>query len=87
MIYTDNPQRTKAANSPPPERTELQKGEPRKPEPLLEEKSADPPSAEPLVPHQSPPPVTHPTPSGEVFLKENASSVCTSVTAEIYHSK
>ncbi|XP_063209764.1 centrosomal protein of 104 kDa [Chroicocephalus ridibundus] len=75
MIYTDNPQRTKAANSPPPERTELQKGEPRKPEPLLEEKSADPPSAEPLVPHQSPPPVTHPTPSGEVFLKENASSV------------
>ncbi|KGL97001.1 Centrosomal protein of 104 kDa [Charadrius vociferus] len=71
MIFTDNPQRTKATNSLPCEHTELQKGEPWKAEPLLEEKSADPTSAEPVVPHQSPPPVTHPTTSREVFLKEN----------------
>lgn len=75
MIYTGNPQRTKATNSPPCEHTEPQKGEPWKAEPLLEEKSADPTSAEPVVPHQSPPPVTHPTTSREVFLKENVSSV------------
>ncbi|NXA18726.1 CE104 protein, partial [Ibidorhyncha struthersii] len=71
MIYTDNPQCTKATNSPPYECTELQKGEPWKAKPLLEEKSADPTSAEPIVPHQSPPPVTHPTTSREAFLKEN----------------
>ncbi|NWQ91036.1 CE104 protein, partial [Burhinus bistriatus] len=70
-IYTDNPQHTKATNSPPCEHTEPQKGAPWKAEPLLEEKSADPTSAEPVVPHQSPPPVTHATTSGEVFLKEN----------------
>lgn len=73
-IYTDNPQRTKATNSPPCEHTALQKGEPWKAEPLLEENSADPTSAEPIVPHQSPPsPVTHPTTSREVFPKENVS--------------
>ncbi|NXT39268.1 CE104 protein, partial [Pelecanoides urinatrix] len=72
LIYTDNPQCTKATNSPPCEHTELQKGELWKAEPLLEEKSGDPTSTEPFVPHQSPPPpVTHPITSGEVFPKEN----------------
>ncbi|KAM6116779.1 centrosomal protein of 104 kDa [Phoenicopterus ruber ruber] len=72
MIYTDNPQRTKATNSPPCEHVEPQKGQLWKAEPLLEEKSADPTSAEPVVPHQSPrPPVPHPTTSGEMFPKEN----------------
>ncbi|NWS59720.1 CE104 protein, partial [Chunga burmeisteri] len=76
MIYTDNPQRTKATNSPPCEHTEPQKGEPCRAEPLLEKKSAGPMSAEPVVPHQSPhqsppPPVTHPTTFEEVFPKEN----------------
>ncbi|NXC18175.1 CE104 protein, partial [Corythaeola cristata] len=69
--YTDSPQRMKATNS-PCENTEPQKGEPWKAEALLEEKSADPTSAEPIVPHQSPaPPVTHPTASREAFPKEN----------------
>ncbi|NXS50071.1 CE104 protein, partial [Balaeniceps rex] len=75
MIHTDNPQHTKATNSPPCEHAELQKGEPWKAEPLLEEKSAGPISTEPIVPHQSPPPpppVTRPTASGEAFPKENA---------------
>ncbi|XP_072739674.1 centrosomal protein of 104 kDa [Ciconia boyciana] len=71
-IYTDNPQHTKATNSPPCGHTEPHKGEAWKAEPLLEEKSADPTSTEPIVPHQSPPPpMTHPTTSGEVFPKEN----------------
>ncbi|NXJ92107.1 CE104 protein, partial [Corythaixoides concolor] len=69
---TDSPRRMEATNSPPREHTEPQKGEPWKAEALLEEKSADPTSAEPIVPHQSPaPPVTHPTASREVFPKEN----------------
>ncbi|KFV44407.1 Centrosomal protein of 104 kDa [Tyto alba] len=67
MIYTDNPQHTKATNSPLCEHTEPQKGEPWQTEPLLEEKSTDPSSAEPTAPHQSPPPpVTHPTTAREV---------------------
>ncbi|NXT93305.1 CE104 protein, partial [Anhinga rufa] len=70
-IYTDNPQRTKATNSPPCERTEPQKGGSWKAEPLLEEKSADPTSTELVVPHQSPSPETHPTTSREAFSKEN----------------
>ncbi|NXN21401.1 CE104 protein, partial [Nycticryphes semicollaris] len=71
MIYTDNPQHTEATNSAPSEHTELQKAETWKAEPLLEEKPADPPCAEPIAVHQSPPPVTHPPTSREVFLKEN----------------
>ncbi|XP_010175559.1 centrosomal protein of 104 kDa [Antrostomus carolinensis] len=73
VIYSDSPQCTKATNSPPFEHTELQKVEPWRAEPLLEEKSAVSTSPEPIVPHQSPPPlpVTHPTTSREVFLKEN----------------
>ncbi|NWX51079.1 CE104 protein, partial [Steatornis caripensis] len=72
MIYTDIPQHTKATNSPPREQMEPQKGESWRAEPLLEEKSADPTSAQPVVPHQSPPPpVIHPTTSGEVFPKEH----------------
>ncbi|NXY50121.1 CE104 protein, partial [Ceuthmochares aereus] len=71
--YTDSPQHTKATNSPPCERTEPQKGEPWREEPLLEKKSVDPTSTEPIVPHQSPPPaVIHPTTSREGFLRENA---------------
>lgn len=76
MIYTDNPQRTKATNSPPCEHTEPQKGEPWRAEPLLEEKSADLSSAEPVAPHLSPPPPqTHPATAREVFPKENVSSI------------
>ncbi|XP_010177439.1 PREDICTED: centrosomal protein of 104 kDa, partial [Mesitornis unicolor] len=72
VIYTDSPQHTKATNSPPCEhKGSPQKAELCRAEPLLEEKSADPTSAEPVVPLQSPPPVTHPTTSREVFLKEN----------------
>ncbi|NXJ64900.1 CE104 protein, partial [Rostratula benghalensis] len=71
MICTDNPQHTEATNSPPSERTALQKAETWKAEPLLEEKPADPPCAEPTAVHQSPPPVTHPPTSREVFHKEN----------------
>uniref|UniRef100_A0A8B9RS60 Centrosomal protein of 104 kDa n=1 Tax=Accipiter nisus TaxID=211598 RepID=A0A8B9RS60_9AVES len=72
MIYTDNPQRTKATKSPPCEHTEPQKGEPWRAEPLLEEKSADPSAAEPVAPHQSPPPPqTDPATAREVFPKEN----------------
>ncbi|XP_014807914.1 PREDICTED: centrosomal protein of 104 kDa [Calidris pugnax] len=72
MIYPDNPQRTEATNSPPSERTEPQKGETWKAEPLLEEKpTAHPLSAQPVAPHPSPPPVAHPTTSREVFLKKN----------------
>ncbi|KFP26046.1 Centrosomal protein of 104 kDa [Colius striatus] len=71
-VCTDSPQRTRAANSPPGEHTEPQKGEPWRAEPLLEEKSADATSAEPLAPHQSPsPPKPHPTPAREEFSKEN----------------
>ncbi|NWH68872.1 CE104 protein, partial [Geococcyx californianus] len=72
--YTESPQHTKATNSPPCEHTEAQKGEPWTAESLLEKKSADPTSAEPIVPHQSSPPsppVIHPTTSKEGFLKEN----------------
>ncbi|KFQ43108.1 Centrosomal protein of 104 kDa [Nestor notabilis] len=72
MTYTDNLQRTEGANSPPCEHTEPPKGEPRRAQPLLEESSADPASAEPPVPHQSPPPPeTHPTTSRAEFPKEN----------------
>ncbi|NXC66292.1 CE104 protein, partial [Anhinga anhinga] len=71
-IYTDNPQHTKATNSPPCERTEPQKGGSWKTELFPEEKSADPTSTEPVIPHQSPsPPETHPTTSREAFSKEN----------------
>ncbi|NXL03647.1 CE104 protein, partial [Mesembrinibis cayennensis] len=71
-VYSDSPQRPKATKSPPCEHTEPQKGELWKAEPLLEEKPADPTSPGPVVPHQSsPPPVTHPATSGEVFPKEN----------------
>ncbi|XP_074970075.1 centrosomal protein of 104 kDa isoform X2 [Phalacrocorax aristotelis] len=70
-IYTDNPQHTKATNSPPCEHTEPEKGGSWKAEPLLEEKSADP-TSEPVVPnHSPPPPLTHPTTSREAFSKEN----------------
>ncbi|NWS69554.1 CE104 protein, partial [Crotophaga sulcirostris] len=71
--YADSPQHTKATNSPPCEHTEAQKSEPWRAESLLEKKSADPTSTEPVVPHQSPPPppVMHPTTSREGFLKEN----------------
>ncbi|XP_067166980.1 centrosomal protein of 104 kDa isoform X1 [Apteryx mantelli] len=71
VIYADSSQHTKAINSPPPEKTEPQKGEPRKAEPLLEEKAIKLASPEPIVPHQSPPPVAHPTASGEEFPKDN----------------
>ncbi|KFQ10878.1 Centrosomal protein of 104 kDa [Leptosomus discolor] len=72
MVYTDSPQQTKAANSPPCEHTELQKGEPWRAEPLLGEKSADPASAEPVVSHQSPPPPeTHRATAREAFPKDN----------------
>ncbi|XP_053941925.1 centrosomal protein of 104 kDa [Cuculus canorus] len=71
--YTDSPQRTKAASSPPCEHTEPQKGEPCRAEPLLEKKSADPTSTEPVVPHQSPSPaVIHPITSRKEFIKGNA---------------
>ncbi|KAK2526892.1 Cep104 [Columba livia] len=71
MISTISPQRTKATNSPPCEHPELQTGEPWSAELLLEEKSADLASAEPVVPHGSPAPVTHPATSEEAFLKGN----------------
>ncbi|NXJ80517.1 CE104 protein, partial [Trogon melanurus] len=75
VIYPDSPQHTKATNSPPCEHAEAQKEEPRRAEPLLEKKAADPASAEAVVPHQSPspphPPETYPTASGEVFPKES----------------
>ncbi|XP_054705603.1 centrosomal protein of 104 kDa isoform X1 [Grus americana] len=72
LIYTDNPQHTKAANSPPCEHRERQKRAPWRAQPSLEEKSVDLTCAEPIVPHRSPPPsVTHPTTSGEVFLRGN----------------
>ncbi|KFW96109.1 Centrosomal protein of 104 kDa [Phalacrocorax carbo] len=71
-ISTDNPRHTKATNSPPCEHTEPEKGGSWKAEPLLEEKSADPTSPEPVVPHHSPPPpLTHPTTSREAFSKKN----------------
>ncbi|NXS96286.1 CE104 protein, partial [Jacana jacana] len=70
VIYADNPQCTGATNSPPSEHTQLQKAEAWKAD-VLEEKPADPPCAEPVALHQSPPPVTHPTTSRAVFLKEN----------------
>ncbi|XP_071623465.1 centrosomal protein of 104 kDa [Heliangelus exortis] len=71
LIHTDSSQCTKATNSPPLEHTEPHKAEPWGAEPLLEEKSAaDLTSAEPSVPHQSPPPpVTTPR---EICPKENA---------------
>ncbi|KFQ17068.1 Centrosomal protein of 104 kDa [Merops nubicus] len=77
VMYMDNPQHTKATNSPPREHTEQHKGELWGAEPLLEEKSAGPAAAEPLVPHQSPPPPprTHPTTSREVLPKGNVEFV------------
>ncbi|NXF30377.1 CE104 protein, partial [Nyctibius bracteatus] len=72
VIYPDSPQRTKATNSPPREHVEPHRGQPRRAELVLGEKPADPTSAEPLVPHQSPPPtVTDPRTSREVFPSEN----------------
>ncbi|XP_057274194.1 centrosomal protein of 104 kDa isoform X1 [Pezoporus wallicus] len=72
MTYADNLQLTKPATSPRCEHTEPPKGESWRAEPLLEERSADPASAEPVVLHQSPPPPeTHPTTSREAFPKEN----------------
>ncbi|KAM6240815.1 centrosomal protein of 104 kDa [Porphyrio hochstetteri] len=72
LVNTDSPQHTKAANSPSSEHREQQKEELWRVESLLEEKSPDPPCAEPVVPHQSPPPpVPHPTTSGEECLREN----------------
>ncbi|NXV78020.1 CE104 protein, partial [Atlantisia rogersi] len=72
LINTESPQHTKAANSPSSEHREQQKEELWNVESLLEEKSPEPPCAETVVPHQSPPPpVTHPTTSGEVCLREN----------------
>ncbi|NWI55999.1 CE104 protein, partial [Calyptomena viridis] len=55
----------------PPEHTAPPRGEPRGAEPVLEEQSVDPSSAESLVLHQSPPPGIKPTTSKEVFSKEN----------------
>ncbi|XP_068270885.1 centrosomal protein of 104 kDa isoform X2 [Nyctibius grandis] len=84
MIYPDSPQRTKAANSPPCEHMEPQKGQPWRAELLLEEKSADPTSAEPLVPHQSPPPaVTDPRSSREVFPNENSDEAIAYLEPEV----
>ncbi|NXI96060.1 CE104 protein, partial [Psophia crepitans] len=72
LIYADNPQRTKAANSPPCEHRERHKGEPWRAQPSLEEKPADPSCAEPIAPHPSPPPLmAHPTASREAFLRGN----------------
>ncbi|NWQ61906.1 CE104 protein, partial [Neopipo cinnamomea] len=51
----------------PPEHTEPPEGRPRRAQPVLQEQSVDPTSAEPLVPQQSPPPLAQPTAS-----KENA---------------
>ncbi|NXG06662.1 CE104 protein, partial [Sakesphorus luctuosus] len=56
----------------PPGHTDLCEGEPQRAEPVLEDQLVDPTSAEPIVPHQSPPPPTQPTTSKEVFSKENA---------------
>ncbi|NXE53096.1 CE104 protein, partial [Casuarius casuarius] len=70
VIYADSSQHTKAINSPPHEKTEPQKGESQKAEPLLEEKAVKLASPEPTVPHQSPPPVAHPTASEEEFPKD-----------------
>ncbi|NXP51727.1 CE104 protein, partial [Heliornis fulica] len=69
LIYPDSPQHSKASNSPSCEHGEVQKEEPWKVEP--EEQSADPSCVEPIVPLQSPSPVTHPRSSGEAFLREN----------------
>ncbi|KAM8796420.1 centrosomal protein of 104 kDa [Eudromia elegans] len=60
---------TKAINSPPHEKTEPQEGESRKAEPLLEQMAVKHASPEPVAPHQSPPPVAHP--SGKEFPKDN----------------
>ncbi|NXX11779.1 CE104 protein, partial [Podargus strigoides] len=76
VICSDSPQHTTATNSPPCEHTEPQTGEPLRAEPSLEDKSADPTSAEPIVPCQSPPaPVTRPTTSREAFPKGNVEFV------------
>ncbi|XP_071431533.1 centrosomal protein of 104 kDa isoform X1 [Pithys albifrons albifrons] len=56
----------------PPGHTDPREGEPQRAEPVLEDQLVDPTSAEPIVPHQSPPPLTQPTTSKEVFSKENA---------------
>ncbi|NWJ02931.1 CE104 protein, partial [Crypturellus undulatus] len=68
VICAGSSQHTKAINSPPREKTELQEGESQKAEPLPEEKAAKCASPEPVAPHQSPP-VAHP--SGEEFPKDN----------------
>ncbi|NXG18430.1 CE104 protein, partial [Grallaria varia] len=62
---TASPQRSPPGHTDPPE------GELRRAEPVLEEQSVDPTSAEPVVPQQSPPPPTQPTTSKEAFSKEN----------------
>ncbi|XP_048823774.1 centrosomal protein of 104 kDa isoform X3 [Lagopus muta] len=72
----DHLQHTKAANSPPHENTELQssQGELWKAESLQEEKPAEPHSPEPVFLHQATPPtLSHPTTSREVFAQEEVS--------------
>ncbi|XP_042739304.1 centrosomal protein of 104 kDa isoform X1 [Lagopus leucura] len=74
----DHLQHTKAANSPPHENTELQssQGELWKAESLQEEKLAEPHSPEPVFLHQATPPtLSHPTTSREVFAQEEVSNV------------
>ncbi|XP_048823775.1 centrosomal protein of 104 kDa isoform X4 [Lagopus muta] len=74
----DHLQHTKAANSPPHENTELQssQGELWKAESLQEEKPAEPHSPEPVFLHQATPPtLSHPTTSREVFAQEEVSNV------------
>ncbi|XP_035413370.1 centrosomal protein of 104 kDa isoform X3 [Cygnus atratus] len=74
VIYANNAQHIKATNSPSCEQIEPQKEELWNAESLLEEKAVQPPSPEPVFPHQSSPPaVAHPTTSREVFPKENVS--------------
>ncbi|NWR59654.1 CE104 protein, partial [Bucorvus abyssinicus] len=69
----DNPQHTKAADSPPCEHRELHRAEPWGAEPSLQEKAAGPVAAKPIVPQKSPPPPeAHPTASREAFPKDRA---------------
>ncbi|NWU93815.1 CE104 protein, partial [Upupa epops] len=88
VVSVDDPQPTKAANSPSHEHREPPKQEPRRARPLLteephraepslEEETAGPTSAEPVVAHQSPcaPVENHPAASAQVFPKENGEFV------------
>lgn len=77
VVY-DSLQHTKATSSPSCENTELQssQGELWKAESLLEEKPTEPNSPEPVFLHQSTPPtLSHPTTSREVFAQEEVSNV------------